>query len=209
MWLIEFYAPWCGHCKSLEPHWNQAATELKGKIKVGKLDATVHSRIANKYGVRGYPTIKIFPPGPKSDNNIQEYEGPRDSSGIVNIALDKLEKFGVIPEVEQLLNQDQFKETCEDRTGVCIIAFLPHLYDSTASQRNAYIDEIKAASKASRGKPIYYFWAQGADFYPFEERLSLAFGYPAVVAINSNKKKFAVPRSSFSSDNIKAFVESK
>ena len=181
MWLVEFYAPWCGHCKNLEPHWNQAATELKGKIKVAKLDATVHNKVASRYGIRGYPTIKIFPPGPKSDSNVQEYDGPRESAGIVTVALDKLEKFGVIPDVEQLTNQNQYNEVCTERTGVCIIAFLPHLYDSTAEQRRAYIEEIKSASKNSRGKPIYYFWSQGGDFYPFEERLSLAFGYPAVV----------------------------
>ena len=53
MWLVEFYAPWCGHCKSLEPHWVKAATELKGKVKLGKLDATVHTVMSNRYGVSG------------------------------------------------------------------------------------------------------------------------------------------------------------
>ena len=60
MWLIEFFAPWCGHCKNLEPHWKSAAGELKGKVKLGAVDATVHQELAQKYGVRGKVQINEY-----------------------------------------------------------------------------------------------------------------------------------------------------
>ena len=60
IWMLEFYAPWCGHCKALQPEWDAAATAMKGQVKFGKIDATVHTNLAQRYGVKGYPTLKAF-----------------------------------------------------------------------------------------------------------------------------------------------------
>uniref|UniRef100_A0A670IKJ4 protein disulfide-isomerase n=1 Tax=Podarcis muralis TaxID=64176 RepID=A0A670IKJ4_PODMU len=62
IWLVDFYAPWCGHCKKLEPVWNEVGKEMGSTgspVKVGKMDATSYSSIASEFGVRGYPTIKL------------------------------------------------------------------------------------------------------------------------------------------------------
>ncbi|VEN61018.1 unnamed protein product [Callosobruchus maculatus] len=61
MWLVEFYAPWCGHCKNLAPHWAKAATELKGKVKLCALDATVHQVMSQKYGIQMKEGKRKFP----------------------------------------------------------------------------------------------------------------------------------------------------
>lgn len=60
---VEFFSPWCGHCKSLAPEWEKAATELKGKVPVAKVDCTANQDLCNAQEVQGYPTLKLFRDG--------------------------------------------------------------------------------------------------------------------------------------------------
>ena len=113
IWMVEFYAPWCGHCKNLEPEWNQAATKLKGQVKLGKVDATVESALAQRFGVSGYPTIKVFDYGEgKTDSKAKAYDGARDAAAIVNDSNHLLEKAVITPEVHELVNQKIYDANC-------------------------------------------------------------------------------------------------
>ena len=51
MWLVEFYAPWCGHCKALAPEWEKAAKQLKGVVKVGAVDMDAHQSLGQPYNI--------------------------------------------------------------------------------------------------------------------------------------------------------------
>jgi len=85
--VVEFYAPWCGHCKKLTPEYSKAAASLAENdppIKLAKVDATIEKALGERFQVKGYPTLKIFRNGVAS-----EYSGPRQAAGIVKFVLSK------------------------------------------------------------------------------------------------------------------------
>jgi DnaJ family protein C protein 10 len=59
-WMIDFYAPWCGHCQMFAPTFESLATKFEGTVKFGKVNCQEHQHLCNMIGIRAYPTIQFF-----------------------------------------------------------------------------------------------------------------------------------------------------
>ena len=85
VWLIEFYAPWCGHCQQLKPTWERLAVDLKGFVKVGAVNCEKEKQICATEGVDSYPAIKV-----KRGGTSVSYDGARELGAIASWALEQI-----------------------------------------------------------------------------------------------------------------------
>jgi len=138
--LVEFYAPWCGHCKKLAPEYEKAATALKGIAPIAKLDADNGDNrpFASRYGIQGFPTIKLF----RNGQVEQDFQGERSAAGIVSYM-----KKQVLPAVSPLSSVEEVNEfSGKDR--VVVVGF----FDS--EEGDGY-SSFKSSAEKLRNKYLF------------------------------------------------------
>eukprot|EP00177_Eucheuma_denticulatum_P005252 GFKZ01009564.1.p1 GENE.GFKZ01009564.1~~GFKZ01009564.1.p1 ORF type:complete len:457 (-),score=89.89 GFKZ01009564.1:340-1710(-) len=82
--MVKFYAPWCGHCQSSAPAYSKAAKKLDGVAKLGVVNCDEHSSLAQRFGVSGFPTIKIFKGEGRKARRPSDYNQERSSKAFVD-----------------------------------------------------------------------------------------------------------------------------
>lgn len=94
--LVEFYAPWCGHCKRMVPEFTKLGEKISGdgklssRVVVAKVDADKHREIGNRFDVKGFPTILYFARG-KPVESHQPYQGGRSYKSFLEFLQKQLE----------------------------------------------------------------------------------------------------------------------
>ncbi|RDY10396.1 Protein disulfide isomerase-like 2-3, partial [Mucuna pruriens] len=197
LWIVEFFAPWCGHCKKLAPEWKKASNNLKGKVKLGHVDCDAEKSLMSRFKVQGFPTILVF--GADKDSPIP-YEGARTASAIESFALEQLETNVAPPEVSEIHSPDVLEEKCGS-AAICFVAFLPDILDSKAEGRNRYLQQLLSVAEN-------YVWVAAGKQPDLEKHVGVGgYGYPALVALNLKKAVYAPLKSAFELDHIIEFVK--
>lgn len=79
--LVDFFADWCGPCKTLAPILKDAKSELGDEVKIVKIDVDKNQPLANKYQVRGVPTLILF----KNGKQLWRQSGVLQKSELVQL----------------------------------------------------------------------------------------------------------------------------
>jgi len=124
-WFLKFHAPWCGHCKTLAPVWEQVATKLEGIISFGSIDCedSRNKSLCQIHGVEGYPTLKFWKTlrntGDKTTVPVS-YNGERNVNALMNYALDNVTNYA-----EKIDDIDTFLSNDGDKVVLCTDKIVP------------------------------------------------------------------------------------
>nr|CCC91291.1 putative protein disulfide isomerase [Trypanosoma congolense IL3000] len=209
--LVEFYAPWCGHCQNLVPEYAKlglAAASAKDKVLIGKVDATEQKELATRFDVSGYPTLLFFPAGSQKPD---KYEEAREAKAMVSFLNNRIKGLNIfIP-----------------REAKYVLELSASNFDNVAldAQKDAFV--LFYAPWCGHCKRLHPFFEQLAKVYQNEKDLIIANvdaddttnselakrykveGYPTLVFLPKGKKESVPYEGDRSLDAMLKFVNEK
>jgi len=188
--FVEFYAPWCGHCKSLAPEYEKVATAFKGQsVVIAAVDADQHRELGSRYEVTGFPTLKYFPAG---STTPEAYNGGRTAKDIVTFINEKAGTNGRIkeaPTAVTVLTESSFDSIVMDPKKNVLVEFyapwcghckkLAPDYEKLAKIFNSEKDIVIASLDATEHKaPAEKFGVSGyptIKWFPKDNKAGVAY----------------------------------
>lgn len=86
-WLVEFFAPWCGHCQQFAPVYEDIGKKLKGRVNVAKVDMSANPSVGKRFSIRRLPTIIML-----SQGKLYKFSGSRNAESVMKFATEEFKK---------------------------------------------------------------------------------------------------------------------
>lgn len=183
--MVEFYAPWCGHCQALAPEYAAAATELKAVgVPLAKVDATDDPELAQQYGVEGYPTIFFF-----VDGKPKPYSHHRTRDTIVTWVKKK-----VGPNVVEVTSTGD-AETVLETGNTVVVAFFDKLEGH----------EVQEFAAAARQEDDVLFYQTEREDVAEVFNIKKGTKAPVLVLLKNASEKFVLYDGLFEKDALSGF----
>ncbi|XP_051205192.1 protein disulfide isomerase-like 1-4 [Lolium perenne] len=186
--MVQFYAPWCAHCRALAPDYAAAAASLAAQqadVALAKVDATEDAELTEQYGVQGFPTLLFF-----VDGVHNEYTGDRTKDAILAWITKKLG-----PEVQNLTTADEAERVLTGEE-TAVLAFLHSL-------SGAHSDELAAASRLEDTVNFYQTTTPDvAKLFHIDPKAER----PSLVLLKKEEEKLTVYDGEFRASAIAEFV---
>jgi len=134
--MVEFFAPWCGHCKKLAPEYETAATQVKEEgLTFAKVDATTEENqaLASAFAVRGYPTLKLF----RNGQYAADYQGGRTAADLVNYM-----RRQALPSVSEFTSAEEL-ESAKKNNKVLVVGFFENKESEEYKQYIASAERLR------------------------------------------------------------------
>uniref|UniRef100_U3FX44 DnaJ homolog subfamily C member 10 n=1 Tax=Micrurus fulvius TaxID=8637 RepID=U3FX44_MICFL len=143
IWMVDFYAPWCGPCQALMPEWKKMARLLNGLIVVGSVDCQKYFSLCHQENIQGYPEIRLFPQKSSSSYQHYSYNGwHRDAYSLRRWAL------GYLPQVSRDLTSQSFSDKVLNGKEHWVIDF----YAPWCGPCQNFAPEFEILAKTVKGK---------------------------------------------------------
>lgn len=184
--MVEFYAPWCGHCQALAPEYAAAATELKDEaVALAKVDAAEEAELGQKFDVQGFPTVYFF-----VDGVHKPYPGQRTKDAIVSWLKKKTG-----PGLHNITTTEEAEHILADEDKI-VLGYLESLVGPDS-------DELSAASKLEDDVNFYQTTSLDvAKLFHIDPQTKR----PSVVMIKKEAEKFNQFGGQFTKSAIAEFV---
>jgi protein disulfide-isomerase A6 len=204
IWIVEFFAPWCGHCKELNPVFAKSAEDHQNVAKFAQVDATANAELTNKYSVSSYPTLFYFVPNRHTGEQQHFPFNWRGHGSFKADARNLLEELTKPPRpVVQLTSYEVLEKDCG--SGLCLVAFIPHLVDSGVMGREEYLEVLREQAHAFKNTSITLMWAEVAQHPKLELALECT-SFPSVGAVSVKKGLYVPYVGTFTQESIKDFL---